>query len=644
MSKLKNFDEALGRELTEEELIERQKEENFIEWITYFRQNPSRFAVEYLGITELTDWQKFLLHMMFVSNDFLWIASRGLGKTYLIWLYCIIRCILYPGTKIVYTSITKEAAITYMEEKVGEFTSKFPNIEAEISKVDAKEGKLSFHNSSWVAIRPPSKNALGARANCIIIDEFRQVDPTVIETVFQQFLTAPRRPLFLSAVDEDDNFIYKDYPLEKNIEIYISSQSPTYEPSFNRYVNTIKNMLNMDGVYAICLPYYLGMRDGIITKEKILKDLKKEGADMSIFALEFECIPIGGSSKAFFTNDMFVKNRTIEKIFIPMTPNDYIKYNGDLTKNPFYIPKESGEKRILCVDTALTGGSGSANTILECMRLIPSESKGKRLVDNKLENYSEGYYEKQVVYIKNIFEDLDPDYQAKIIKRVFEMFEADFIAIDTQGVSLGVIYSMVKPTYDAELNKQYMAYDSINDPTTSEKCKVPEEERLKVMHNVHVAGASALDTQHNYNMYTRTELLSNHIKFPATMGNGETYLRENHNYVMQTVDTQAEWISVYKQCDSLIAEAVNLQRKMLGTGDNRVVLEIPKGTTIKRRDRIIALQYGLILAQELELKEFQYEKKFDYKNYSVGASSTRSRINPFGGNARRSNFGFGRRR
>lgn len=642
-----NSEKQLTLKLSDNERIEKEKEENLIAWITYFRQNPARFAVEYLGMNHLTSWQRFLLHMMFQSSDFLWIASRGLGKTYLVWVYCVVRCILYPGTKIVYTSITGGAAVSYMQEKVRELSDSSSNIECEIEKIETSGSNpgVFFKNGSYTVIRPPSKNALGARANVIVIDEYRQVDDDVIEQVFQKFLTAPRRPRFLSVADEDGELLYKDYPLEKNIEIYISSQSPTYEPGFTRYSNTLKNMFRMEDVTALCMPYYLGMKDGIITKEAILKDLEKEGADLSVFALEYECVPYGSSEGAYFTNEMFSKNRNVLDIFIPMPADEYIANMGDLSANKFYIPKKEGEIRLLAVDTALSSASSSANTIIEAIRLIPSEVKRQRTIEGKRTTYVDRFFEKHIVYIKNVTESMDPDYQAMMIKRTFYLFEADYIAIDTHGASLGVIYSMVKPTYDSEYNKEYFAFDSVNDEDTTSKCKAPMDERERVMYNIKVAGASAQDVQHRYNTYTRSELLSNRIKFPATRSNGETHLREKYDYDLQNAETQAEWVSVYIQCDALIAEAVNLVRRMTGTLD-RVILEIPSRSTIKRRDRIIALQYGLLYAQELELEAFKHKNKLDYSNYSLGSRNVPKRIErgPFGSRGFDQIRGFGWRR
>lgn len=59
-------------------------------WGAFYRANPQRFAVEYLNI-HLKCFQKILIYMMMCSTNFMYIASRGSGKTWLTSLYCVIR-------------------------------------------------------------------------------------------------------------------------------------------------------------------------------------------------------------------------------------------------------------------------------------------------------------------------------------------------------------------------------------------------------------------------------------------------------------------------------------------------------------------------------------------------------------------------
>lgn len=66
------------------------------EWCAYYRSNPHRFAHDYLHLN-LHLFQKILIVMMNWSTTTTFIGSRGIGKTFLSAIFCVIRCILYPG-------------------------------------------------------------------------------------------------------------------------------------------------------------------------------------------------------------------------------------------------------------------------------------------------------------------------------------------------------------------------------------------------------------------------------------------------------------------------------------------------------------------------------------------------------------------
>lgn len=78
-------------------------------WGAFYRENPDKFAEDYLHL-RLKLFQRILLTMMFWSTTFVLIACRGLGKTFISAVYCCIRCILYPGTKVCIASGTRGQA------------------------------------------------------------------------------------------------------------------------------------------------------------------------------------------------------------------------------------------------------------------------------------------------------------------------------------------------------------------------------------------------------------------------------------------------------------------------------------------------------------------------------------------------------
>ena len=98
------FDKGANFNKSAEELTKSEKLMNGVaKWAGFYRQRPDIFAEEYLGIT-LKPFQKILLYVMMHYNYTAFFASRGLGKSFLTALFCVIKSILYPGTKIVVAS------------------------------------------------------------------------------------------------------------------------------------------------------------------------------------------------------------------------------------------------------------------------------------------------------------------------------------------------------------------------------------------------------------------------------------------------------------------------------------------------------------------------------------------------------------
>ena len=79
-------------------------------WAGFYRANLHRFAKDYLHVDRLRWFQKLLLFMMNISEVFIYIASRGQGKTFLCAIYCCCKAILYPHTKICIASGTRGQA------------------------------------------------------------------------------------------------------------------------------------------------------------------------------------------------------------------------------------------------------------------------------------------------------------------------------------------------------------------------------------------------------------------------------------------------------------------------------------------------------------------------------------------------------
>jgi hypothetical protein len=117
--------------------------------------------------------------------------------------------------------------------------------------VNQNKGEIYFSNHSWIKTRTSSDNSRSARANCIIIDEFRMVDKTILDTVLRKFLSSPRHPAYL------DKKEYKHLQ-ERNKEIYLSSCWMKDHWSWEKAQAYTMNFFDDKKKYWICgLPYQL---------------------------------------------------------------------------------------------------------------------------------------------------------------------------------------------------------------------------------------------------------------------------------------------------------------------------------------------------------------------------------------------------
>ena len=193
-------------------------------WGSFYRQNIDIFVKEYLALDFLKWFQTSLLVMMDRSRVFLWIAARGMGKSFLIAIFVVVRCILYPGTKVVITSGTRGQSINILEKIQTELMPVSPNLRNEIdqiaSKFSGQDAKIVFKNSSYIKVVTASDNARSNRANILVVDEFRMVKKDTIDTVLKKFLTSRRMPPYRDLTPEERK---TEYAKEPNKSCFLSS-------------------------------------------------------------------------------------------------------------------------------------------------------------------------------------------------------------------------------------------------------------------------------------------------------------------------------------------------------------------------------------------------------------------------------------
>lgn len=560
-------------------------------WASFYRKNPQRFVKEYLNI-KLKLFQKILIYMMMVSTNFMYIASRGSGKTWLTSLYCVVRCILYPGSKICIASSVKEQSLECITKIVEDFMKNYSwgssNLRAEIDSYSTSinGAYVTFKNGSWIKCVVAGDSARHNRANIIVVDEFRMVDLNVINTVLRKFLTAPRTPGYLDKPE------YK-HLAERNCEMYMSSAWFKSHWSYDKLKAYFANMLDDTKRYFCCgLPYQLAIKEGLLSREQVEDEMSEADFDPTSFRMEMGAEWYGDTDGAFFKYDDISVRRKIKSSFYPLS----IYKNHNIR-----IPElATNEKRILSVDVALLA-SKKHNNDAACLIInsaIPTESNE---------------YLSNIVYIET-HEGLTTDELGIIVMRLFYQYNCTHLALDTNGQGIGVYDFIVKDQYDPEYGVTYDAMTCMNDDNMAIRCKVKNANKvvwsIKANADFNTKAALAL----------RAGFQNGKINLLITEFDAEELIKKIRGYSKMSGVEQAKLKLPYVQTSFMVNELINLDHEVKGTN-----IKIKERSGM-RKDRFSALEYNYMLCQELIIKERPKKQGNNYNQiFKIRAPRSKTR-------------------
>lgn len=260
-------------------------------WGAFYRENPERFAADYLHL-KLRRFQKLLLVMMCWSTTFVFIACRGIGKTFLSAIYCVIRCILFPGTKICVASGTRGQGLLILEKIMLELKPQSPELRAEIdekqTKINGTNAQIVFFNTSIIQVVTASDSARGHRCHVLVLDEFRLISKDTVDTVLSKFLTSKRMPRYEDLTDAERA---KERAKEKLLTMYLSSAYFTSSWAYTKCIDTFKAMMDPERHQFVCgFPYQLAIEEGLLEVERV-EDAMLE-SDFSEVKWSIKCISV----------------------------------------------------------------------------------------------------------------------------------------------------------------------------------------------------------------------------------------------------------------------------------------------------------------------------------------------------------------
>lgn len=537
---------------------------------SFYRENPHRFIADYLNL-KLKLFQQIMIVMLFSSNALMFLAARGLSKTFTVSVFSAAYCILYPNVTINIASKTLKQANGVLQKIEQELMPNSPNLRLEIEKIVTigSDPYCKFKNGSKIVLTAATETGRGGgggRCNILICDEFRLMDKGVIDRILKPRMRTERHAGYLNTEK------YKDYGTERNKEIYMSSVWLKSHWAFKEAQSFVVDLFNTDKHSFVCgLPYQLAIKENLLNPKQVEDDMSKSTFDDISFMMESECLFYGEAENSFFKYAELENSRKIAQAIYPADI-----YKDIPNKVISYPEKKDGEIRIVCVDVAVMNSKKNKNdaTSVFVLQLMPTDN-AQYIRNNVYGECYEGGHSRS---------------QAMAVRRLFEQFEADYIVIDTNGVGMAVYDNLVDDMTDEITGEFYPALTCMNDDTMADRYKGVSKNPRRCIYSV--KASPRWNTQCALALRDcirrgKLRLLITDDKFTDNMEQIKTWndLSPEH---------QLEVKMPYIQTTLLINELINLEYVSNG---NEIKM---KETGSNRKDRYSALSYGNLMANELE--------------------------------------------
>ncbi|MCD8210461.1 MAG: hypothetical protein LUC37_02825 [Prevotella sp.] len=304
-----------------------------------------------------------------------------------------------------------------------------------------------------------------------------------------------------------------------------------------------------------------------LLSQTFIRDLKLDGTyNEASFAREYESEWSGDAENAFFSAEVFDKHRVL------LQPE--VKRNERVNSKVYYI---------LGVDV---GRKGCSTEI--CVFKVAPQVDGaaiKSLVN--LYSYDEEHFETQAIKIKNLF---------------FQ-YGARAIAIDGNGLGIGLIDYMVKSQQNTDPNSDYDILPPFGVTNDAEgfykQYRTPEMMQAHTQDAMYIIKANAPVNSEAYT-YVQTQLSSGKIKFLIDEQTAKVKLLSTKVGQQMSPDQRAERMRPFTYTTILREQMLNLVEEH--EGYNIILKQSSHGI---KKDKFSAFLYGLYYIKQEENRRTQ---------------------------------------
>ena len=575
--------------------------ERIIDYVTFYRRNIPVFVEHYLKIP-LHWYQIIWLYLLNMYISVVIIAGRASAKSFVIAIFSCAKCILYPNTKVVIASGSKKQASLIVKEKIQkELMPKSENLRREIEtiKTSTNDIEVVFRNGSSIVVVVGGEGALGYRSTVLIFEEFKRIPKYIVDKVLKPFQMT--RPSQFRTNEECEKYGVKykenDEFLEEAVNIYISSAAPTSHWMGKLLKDTVSSKYGDNSACMLATDYSIALKHAIKTRAQLIE--AKRSTDPITWREEYENEMLREGANSYFTYGLLTKNQTNKKAFYPRRYEDVRNKH----KNPYSIPKQPGEIRILACDMAFIERSNkNDNSCFTCIRALPeSMTYTSENIDGKVVEVKNGY--RRIVPYIEANPGSDVDKQAIRIKQLYYDFEADYCILDTRNGGILTYDRLAKILYDESRDCEYPAWRCMNDKDIAKRVNV-----AGAVENVFTINASQ-KLNNDIAIALRGTLESHMIDLLVNLDEAKDILESHIPEYTSTpdVDVAVFYERPYLETQALINEMMSLEY----TRNEQTAIITLFETGSNTKDRYVSLAYGNyfigLLEQDLVGDTSEYE-------------------------------------
>lgn len=525
----------------------------------FFREYPD-LLVDYMKGPDSTFqfyfYQRVFIRIVMRHRYVYATFPRAYSKSFLSMMVLMLRCILYPNAHLFVTTGGKEQAASITVAKIEEICKLIPALENEINwergmtKKSKDNVEYIFKNGSKIDILAARESSRGQRRTGGLMEECVLIDQTALNEIVIP-TTNVNRLL-------PDGTRHKEENVNKS-QIYITTAGYKNSFAFEKLIELlIQSIIDPDDVMIMGGTYKTPITEGLLD-EDFVEQLKLAGTfNEDSFEREYCSKWTGDAENAFYSSEKFDKYRVLNQ-------PEY-EWSGRSSKSAYYV---------LGVDVGRIGCTTEV-----CVFKVTPQPQGAAL--------------KSLVNIYT-YEAEDFETQSINIKKLYFKYKARVVAIDANGLGVGLVDFMTKAQVDPETNDILPPFGVGGG--TSEDAVLPykkikgadvEEDAL------YLIKANAPINTEAYS-YAQTQMSSGKVKFLIDEQTAKTKLNSTKVGQNMSVDQRNEYLKPFVLTGILREQMLNLVED--NEGVNIILKQSSKSI---KKDKFSAFIYGLYYIKQEE--------------------------------------------